>query len=106
MAQAIISRLSRVAGKARSTIEPTYKFAEKHVAEQYHKTMEAHQHYVVEDDAAASKLFKQWFFTKLDRQVETDDYTAVSGISACPMRSVYTDYPRPLLKLKKSGKKI
>jgi len=67
MAQAAISRLSGLAGKARSTIEPSYKFAEKHVVDQYHKTMQANKQYVVQDEAAANKLFKQWFFTKMSR---------------------------------------
>ena len=67
MAQAAISRLSGLAGKARSTIEPSYRFAEKQVVEQYHKTMQANKEYVVKDQAAADKLFKQWFFTKLSR---------------------------------------
>lgn len=69
MAQAALSRLSGLASKARSTIEPTYKFAEKQVTEQYHKTMQANKQYVVQDQAAADKLFKQWFFTKMARHV-------------------------------------
>lgn len=67
MAQAALSRLSGLVGKARSSIEPSYKFAEKHITEQYHKTMQANQQYVVKDQAAADKLFKQWFFTKMSR---------------------------------------
>lgn len=67
MAQAALSRLSGLAGKARSTIEPSYKFAEKRITEQYHKTMQANKEYVVQDKAAADKLFKQWFFTKMSR---------------------------------------
>lgn len=67
MAQAALSRLSGLANKARSTIEPSYKFAEKHVVGQYNKTMQANKEYVVQDQAAADKLFKQWFFTKLSR---------------------------------------
>ena len=67
MAQAALSRLSGLAGKARSTIEPSYKLAEKHITQQYHKTMQANKEYVVQDQAAADKLFKQWFFTKMSR---------------------------------------
>ena len=67
MAQAAISRLSGLVGKARSTIEPSYKIAEKHVVDQYHKTMQANKQYIVDDQAAADKLFKQWFFTKMSR---------------------------------------
>ncbi|DBA89913.1 hypothetical protein WJX79_000230 [Trebouxia sp. C0005] len=73
MAQAAISRLSGLAGKARSTIEPSYKFAEKHVVDQYHKTMQANKQYVVQDQAAADKLFRQWFFTKMSRIPQTVD---------------------------------
>lgn len=67
MAQAALSRLSGLAGKARSTFEPSYKFAEKHVTQQYNKTMQANKEYIVQDQAAADKLFKQWFFTKMSR---------------------------------------
>ena len=70
MAQAALGRLSGLANKARSTIEPSYRFAEKNITEQYKKTMQANKQYVVQDQAAADKLFKQWFFTKLSRYVQ------------------------------------
>ena len=70
MAQAALGRLSGLANKAKSTIEPTYRFAEKNITEQYKKTMQANKQYVVQDQAAADKLFKQWFFTKLSRYAQ------------------------------------
>lgn len=41
--------------------------AEKQITTRYSKMMEANKEYVVEDQAKASKLFKQWYYTNMSR---------------------------------------
>jgi hypothetical protein len=59
--------LASLAGRVRSAVQPATSLVEKEVVDRYTKLIEANKEYVVKDHAAADKLMKQWFFTKLAR---------------------------------------
>ena len=61
------STLASLAGRVRSAVQPATSLVEKEVVDRYTKLIEANKEYVVKDQAAADKLMKQWFFTKLAR---------------------------------------
>ena len=70
MAQYLNSARARIAPllqKAQSTVEPTYRLAEKHAVSQYDSLMKKNSQYVVKDPEAAEKLLKQYMFTTLSR---------------------------------------
>lgn len=58
--------------------KPALGAAEKEVTSRYSQIMKDNQQYVVKDQAQASKLFKQWYFTKMARSVHTSLTTSTS----------------------------
>ena len=63
------SKLSGLMDTVAKHARPAVSAAEKEVTTRYSKIMKDNQEYVVKDQAHASKLMKQWWFTKLARWV-------------------------------------
>lgn len=61
------SRLQQLASSAKRALDPMYKAARTETVKQYEVMMKNNAEYVVKDDAAAEKLAKQWFFTKMSK---------------------------------------
>ena len=59
--------LANLASKVSSAVQPAAKIVEKEVGSRYAKLIEANKQYVVEDQAKADLLLKQWYYTKLAR---------------------------------------
>ncbi len=62
---AIRTTLSGLFARVKNVVEPAAKVVEQQAASRYARIMEKNQQYVVTDSAAAGKLGKQWFYTKL-----------------------------------------
>jgi F-type H+-transporting ATPase subunit g len=60
-------RLQQLASKAKQALDPMYRAARTETVKQYETMMKNNAEYVVKDDAAADKLAKQWFFTKMSK---------------------------------------
>lgn len=69
MASALRSRLTTLLSTAQKTVEPAASFIGKEVSTRYDKLLKDNAQYVVKDKAAADKLLRQWFFTRLSRWV-------------------------------------
>lgn len=63
------SRLQQLLSKAKSAVEPAYKSMRSQAVKQYETTMTKNAEFVVQDEANADKLLKQWFYTRLSRFV-------------------------------------
>ena len=48
-------------------VEPLYSAAKGETVKQYETMMAKNAEYVVKDPAAADKLAKQWFYTKMSK---------------------------------------
>ncbi len=75
------SKLSGLMDTVAKHARPAVSAAEKEVTTRYSKMMKDNQDYVVKDQAHASKLLKQWWFTKLARWVARCK-TAAAAIGA------------------------
>jgi len=61
------SRLHQLASKTKQIVEPLYGVAKGETVKQYETMMAKNAEYVVKDPAAADKLAKQWFYTKMSK---------------------------------------
>lgn len=61
------SRLKQLASSAKRVFDPMYKAARTETVKQYEAMMKNNAEYIVKDDAAADKLAKQWFYTKMSK---------------------------------------
>ena len=61
------SRLKQLASSAKRALDPMYKAARTETVKQYETMMKNNAEYVIMDDAAADKLAKQWFYTKMSK---------------------------------------
>ncbi|KAL6773861.1 hypothetical protein ACKKBG_A22795 [Auxenochlorella protothecoides x Auxenochlorella symbiontica] len=61
------ARVQQLVSKAKSTVAPIYSTARKEVVKQYDGLLSKNSEYVVKDPEQASKLLKQYTFTKLAR---------------------------------------
>lgn len=80
------SRISNLLSQTQKTVKPLADAAEKEVSQRYAKMMEANKHYVVNDEAKAADLAKQWWYTKLHRSVGLHAFHAcpcLSHVAAC-----------------------
>ncbi|KAL6773860.1 hypothetical protein ACKKBG_A22795 [Auxenochlorella protothecoides x Auxenochlorella symbiontica] len=59
------ARVQQLVSKAKSTVAPIYSTARKEVVKQYDGLLSKNSEYVVKDPEQASKLLKQYTFTKL-----------------------------------------
>ena len=60
-------KLASVAQQLRKVVDPLYATLRKETVSGYEQMMAANKQYVVSDSAAADKLAKQWFYTKMSQ---------------------------------------
>eukprot|EP00884_Botryococcus_braunii_P005539 jgi/Botrbrau1/14987/Bobra.0018s0087.1 len=65
MASGLRSRLTSLLSTAQKTVQPAATYVGKEVSTRYDKLLKDNAQYVVKDKAAADKLLRQWFFTRL-----------------------------------------
>ncbi len=78
------SKLSALLSSTQKTVKPLADAAEKEVVTRYNKLMEANKQYVVKDEAKASTLLKQWYYTKLSRWAAARLH--LGNLGHCPPR--------------------
>lgn len=59
--------MSALLSTVQKTVGPTADYVGKEVSTRYSKLIQENQQYIVKDKAAADKLLRQWFFTRLSR---------------------------------------
>lgn len=67
MASSATQKLASLASQARKVVDPLYARLRAETVKSYDQMMAANKEYVVADAAAADKLAKQWFYTKMSQ---------------------------------------